>query len=100
MITNINRKVICVKELPSNLIEEAIFILKTDIDEHKNLKTKREKNELILKETEDFIHMYSLDLEKQKMNEKKMLQQRRWKIIIGAVAFSLICLLISIVIQF
>ena len=34
-----NKKVICVRDIPSNLIEEAIFILKSD-DEIENKKTK------------------------------------------------------------
>ena len=33
MITNTNKNIICVKDIPSNIIEEAIFILKPNVDE-------------------------------------------------------------------
>ena len=42
-----NKKVICVKDIPSNLIEEAIFILKSD-DEIANKKTKESRKQMNL----------------------------------------------------
>ena len=45
-----NKKVICVRDIPSNLIEEAIFILKSD-DEIENKKTKESRKQIILRET-------------------------------------------------
>ncbi len=59
MITNGNKKVICIKDIPSNIIEEAIFILKTD--EKNNEKARRK--EFAMREAECFVTDYSKQLE-------------------------------------
>ena len=97
---NSNKKVICVKDIPSNLIEEAIFILKTDMDEPKSQKVRYTKNQLVLKETEDFISTYSFDLEKQRITEKNIVKKRKTQIVLGAIAFVLVCFLVSVIIHF
>ena len=70
MITNTNKRVVCVKDIPSNMIEEAIFILKSDIEDVKNNKSKDTKKKLVLNETEEFLRTYSLDLENERLKEK------------------------------
>ena len=58
MNTSTNRKVVYIKDIPSNLIEEAIFILKSDIEESDNKKLNITRNEIILRETEDLVKEY------------------------------------------
>ena len=64
MKTHTNKKVICVKDIPSNLIEEAIFILKTDGIEENNSKLKFARKDIILKETEELVKEYSDEFDK------------------------------------
>ena len=59
MTSNTNKNVICVKNIPSNIIEEAIFILKEDIDEE----TVNVRNEIARDEAEEFLSQYVFDLE-------------------------------------
>lgn len=58
MNTSTNRKVVYIKDIPSNLIEEAIFILKSDVEESDNKKLNIARNEIILRETEDLVKEY------------------------------------------
>lgn len=72
MITRLNKNVICIKDIPSNLIEEAIFILKTN-DEKEPLKTKNK--DIILNEADSIIKECSTKLQEeissQRLNELK-----------------------------
>lgn len=63
MNTSTNKNVVYIKDIPSNLIEEAIFILKSDIDETDNKKANIIRNEIILKETEDIVKQYEDELD-------------------------------------
>lgn len=101
MNTHTNRKVVCIKDIPSNLIEEAFFILKTeDIEANcKNAKTIR--HEIILKETEDLVKEYTDEFSKMKYEEeiaKNKKQDIKMKIILGTIFFALVCYLFSIII--
>lgn len=58
MNTSTNRKVVYIKDIPSNLIEEAIFILKSDREETDDKKLNMMRNEIILRETEDLVKEY------------------------------------------
>lgn len=59
MTSNTNKNVICVKDIPSNIIEEAIFILKEDVDED----TVDIRKEIARDEAEEFLSEYVFDLE-------------------------------------
>lgn len=59
MTSNTNKNVICVKDIPSNIIEEAIFILKEDVDED----TVDIRKEIARDEAEEFLTEYVFDLE-------------------------------------
>ncbi len=103
MNTHTNKKVVCVKDIPSNLIEEAIFILKSDDGDSKNPKTKMTRKELIEKETEDLVMEYSSEFFKNEKKEEKSLenkrmQNRKLKVVLGAVMVALICYLVSLII--
>lgn len=71
-----NKKVICVKDIPSNLIEEAIFILKSDA-ENENKKTKESRKQIILRETEDFVKKYTDEFDRLKSDEKDMAEYKK-----------------------
>ncbi|MBR3887849.1 MAG: hypothetical protein IKJ32_01990 [Clostridia bacterium] len=71
MTSNTNKNVICVKDIPSNIIEEAIFILKEDIDED----TVDIRKEIARDEAEEFLSEYVIDLEnihRKNIKEKKI----------------------------
>lgn len=63
MNTHTNKKVVCIKDIPSNLIEEAIFILKSDVVDSKNSKTILSRKEIINKEAENLVNEYSEEFE-------------------------------------
>ena len=101
MNTHTNKKVICVKDIPSNLIEEAIFILKTDGIEENNSKLKFARKDIILKETEELVKEYSDEFDNIELNEKKeniYPNEFKLKIVLGTILFALVCYLISIII--
>ncbi len=60
MVTKLNKNVMFVKEIPSNLIEEVILILKTEDKKIKN-KTK----DLLMIEANDIIEDCSMRLQKE-----------------------------------
>ncbi len=60
MISNTNKNVICVKDIPSNIIEEAIFILKSDVnDDFADI-----RKEIARDEAEEFVGDYVINIEK------------------------------------
>lgn len=93
-----NKKVICVKDIPSNLIEEAIFILKSD-DEIANKKTKESRKQIILRETEDFVKKYTDEFSRLKNDEKDVIEYKKdlkSKIILCGVLVVAMCYLVSL----
>lgn len=93
-----NKKVICVKDIPSNLIEEAIFILKSDA-ENENKKTKESRKQIILRETEDFVKKYTDEFDRLKNDEKDMAEYKKelkFKIVLCGVLVVAGCYLISL----
>lgn len=58
MIIHSGKRVICVKEIPSNMIEEAIFILKPSMVEKENEEEQLRSKEMILTEAEDIVEEY------------------------------------------
>lgn len=100
MNTHTNQNVICIKDIPSNIIEEAIFILKPQNEGIFNSKISLERNEILRKETEELISEYSNEFEKIKFENETMLSKKKTKIIKSILVitlFSLIGILISIV---
>jgi len=57
MIINSDKKIICVKDIPSNLIDEAIFILKPNMIEKKE-ENEEKSQEVLLLEAEDIVEEY------------------------------------------
>ena len=101
MNTHTNRKVVCIKDIPSNLIEEAIFILKADDIDDKGKKSKISRHEIILKETEDLVREYTDEFSKKKIKDEMETKQNRdikLKVILGATLLALVCYLISMII--
>ena len=99
MLTNDHKKVICVKNIPSNIIEEAFFILKTDKETSKNPRSAETKKDLLLQETRDFLHTYSFDFENER--RKKELwkkKEQKLKYALGICAFLFVSLLVSVII--
>lgn len=96
MITNINKKVICVKEIPSNIIEEAIFILKTDVTSS-NEKVEKKRKEIIESEAQNFLKDYMDNIPEYEIDEEKKdfksVKIKAILITIGAVA---LCYLVSL----
>lgn len=93
-----NKKVICVKDIPSNLIEEAIFILKSDA-ENENKKTKESRKQIILRETEDFVKKYTDEFDRLKNDEKDMAEYKKelkLKMVLCGVLVVAGCYLISL----
>lgn len=102
MITNINKKVICVKDIPSNIIEEAFFILKSEVNSPKNEKTKINRKEIATREAEVFLEEYMKKFEKENQykDKKSTLMNKIFGVLliaIGLITISMI--LISLVIN-
>lgn len=101
MNTHTNKKVVCVKDIPSNLIEEAIFILKSDCTDSSNPKIESTRKEIILKETEDLVNEYSNEFSQIEYEKEKDIVTKsniKLKIILWAILVVLICYLVSLII--
>ena len=102
MNTSTNKKVICVKDIPSNLIEEAIFILKSDAVKSDNTKTNLIRKEIILKETEDLVKEYSDEFNRIEIEEnedsKYSINNLKIKLVLVGVLIASVCCLISMIV--
>ena len=77
MISNVNKNVIFVKNIPSNVIEEAIFILKEDVSDNKTelrLDIAKDEAELILQEYVDTEIVNDLKLKNSEEKKKRKLK--------------------------
>lgn len=84
MTSNTNKNVICVKDIPSNIIEEAIFILKEDVDGD----AVDIRKEIARDEAEEFLTEYVFDLENiHRKNREPKKQKINLKQIMYGVAF-------------
>jgi hypothetical protein len=109
MITRVSKKVICIKDIPSNLIEEAIFILKTNDkqDEGSNKTVQRKRgSDLIVREAEEIVNEYVGKFQKEYDSEKRITERREYSIqqikknALGIIIiFAGICALISMLIN-
>ena len=69
MIMNLGKKIICVKDIPSNIIEEAIFILKSNIVDNKNTKFEMRTKEIILDEAEEIVDEYLEKIQEERKSD-------------------------------
>lgn len=104
MITRINKNVICIKDIPSNLIEEAIFILKTNNGKEKSFSIKSKNKDIIMSEVNEIIKDCSNKLEVenemarvQEKSEREKLKRIKVNAVTVAIIISTICFLISLV---
>lgn len=104
MITRINKNVICIKDIPSNLIEEAIFILKTSNDKEKSFAIKSKNKDIIMSEVNEIIRDCSNKLEVeqetakiQEKNDREKLKKIKVRVVTSAVIITIVCFLISLV---
>jgi hypothetical protein len=59
MVAGDTKKIVVIKDIPSDLVEEAILILRNETDDIRNEKNnKRPKDDFILKEAEAIIDRY------------------------------------------
>lgn len=72
MIMRMGKKIICIKDIPSNLIEEAIFILKSDDLKNKNPKLEIKTKEIILDEAEVIVEEYVKKIQDENKKEKEI----------------------------
>ncbi len=99
MITHINKNVICIKDIPSNLVEEAILILKTD-RENTNKKRLKTKNEIIMQESNDFISDFVMNYEKRQKEIQHQKEVWRRKILMGIVVAGVLGLVILLMLSY
>lgn len=97
MITRLNKNVICIKDIPSNLIEEAIFILKTNESEP----LKRKSKDIIINEADNIIKECSLKLQEEinqtRINELKAKNKLK-KIKTNSITLAITFIIISLII--
>lgn len=101
MIMHLGKKIICVKDIPSNIIEEAIFILKSNVVENKNDKLEVKSKEIILDEAEEIVGEYLEKIEserecKSELNNKKNEKIKEIIYIAGLFIIASICIAIVI----
>ncbi|MBO5179850.1 MAG: hypothetical protein J6B87_05855 [Clostridia bacterium] len=104
MITRINKNVICIKDIPSNLIEEAIFILKTSNGKEKSFSIKSRNKDIIMSEVNEIIKDCSSKLEVERevakakeKSDREKLKRIKINVITSAIIISVICFIISLV---
>lgn len=91
MIMHMGKKIICLKDIPSNLIEEAIFILKPNATEKENDEFENKTKDIILDEAEYIVEKYieKLDEKNDARNLKELSKLKKEAIyIIGILVFA------------
>ena len=87
------RKMIVLKNIPSNMIEEAIIVLKQNVNEknlkvinnnYKNKYSEKNNKDYIVKEAELIVSDYIKNIEK---NKFKRIKIQRKKILLGTLTF-------------
>ena len=96
MISNVDKNIIMIKDIPSNMIEEAIFILKENVSD----KMVDAKIELAKSESELFLQNYideeiSDSLQKKVQEDKKTKNKRKTNGIIAAVLAIVFSILVN-----
>jgi predicted nucleic acid-binding Zn ribbon protein len=107
MITKSNKNIVCIKDIPSNLIEEAILILKPNVSkDEKTNDVKPKSREIILKEAEEIIKEYSstaqiekdaaiLERRRKTLEAKKKIKQNLGMLLCGIFAILVILILLT-----
>lgn len=100
MISNLNKNVICIKNIPSNLIEEAFFVLKINKNELNEVKEQKRKL-IIMNEINEIIKEYSgkFQIEKDKQRKKESekrshLKKVKLNILLLVGLLALVCIII------
>lgn len=100
MLVHTGKKVICIKDIHSNLIEEAIFILKTN-DKEPKVEFEHKTKEIILEEAEGIISDYVVQTQIADDNEEdvnlKKLRQIKFETCYIVALLIIVCVCISIV---
>lgn len=82
MITRSGKKVVFVKDIPSNLIEEAIFILKTEDSENRveqsMLNKRKYGDDMVVREAEDIVKEYVYKFQKEYDTEKRKVEREKY----------------------
>ena len=100
MIINLGKKIICIKDIPSNIIEEAVFILKSNVVNNKETKYIESTKEIILNEAEEIIDEYSKKFLEERENnivcEETLKKNLKKEIIyiVGLIIIMLVCIFI------
>lgn len=92
MISNVDKNIIMIKDIPSNMIEEAIFILKENVSDkmiEAKIELARSESELILQNYIDGELVENLQNKVDKENEKER-KQKKIIAIIMALIFSFV----------
>lgn len=108
MNTEVMKNMVVIKNLPSNMIEEAFVILKPNlkVKELDNIKTDRKsyninKEDYVIKEAELLVSEYISKIEKGENIRKNNLMERKYKklkkVTIFSLMFSIICLIVNII---
>ena len=99
MIMNLGKRIICIKEIPSNLIDEAIFILKPNAVEKKNNALEEKTKQIIMNEAQDITNEYvntiqhEKNIEEQNENCKKRELQKEVLYVLGLFIILGVCIL-------
>lgn len=99
MIMNLGKRIICIKEIPSNLIDEAIFILKPNATEKKNSALEEKTKQVIMNEAQDITNeyvntlQYEKNKEEQNVNCKKRELQKEVLYVLGLFIILGVCIL-------
>lgn len=94
MVMRVGKKVICVRDIPSNMIEEAIFILKSDIFEKQENKYESKTKEILIKEAEEFVNEYISKMENATTSnsiDKKYIAKKEIIYIMGLLILLSVC---------
>ena len=100
MITKLNKNVLLIKDIPSNLIEEAILILKID-DQKKKTKTQ----DIIMLETKELINDCNVKLQaeyetKRMIEKEKEYKRKKQKVnLLALLGFALFTLAIVLIVN-
>ncbi len=97
MITDIGKKIISIKDIPSNIIEEAIFILKSDVNNVKNEKIRDKQKEIVRAEAEDFVKDYVIKIQEdtEAKKQEKYLKNVKIKAMLISIIAVISCLIIG-----
>ena len=90
MISNVDKNIIMIKDIPSNMIEEAIFILKENVSENMidtKIELAKSESELLL---QGYIDNELCNSLKKKVEEDKRMQKKKKSNVIIATVLAII----------